>query len=213
LAVRLPVPLAEVWEGLQPEVEQLALLAGLNIIRAVIEDEVMRRVGRVAVPEAALQCVRWASNWVTWCFAGRRLQHDGRRQRAVHEGIVAEVTARSYRWAVESVPDSHRAAGSGTYCLRESDLLQDAEGSWFPEGTPCVDHHRPLRPLTPLDLSDSCASFWSVRSCRPGRVRSSSTVGARPAHLGRSGSYDENHGAVATAARHFEFMRETDKNA
>ena len=44
MAVRLPLPLVEVWEELQPEVERLTGLAGLKIIRAVIEDEVMRRV-------------------------------------------------------------------------------------------------------------------------------------------------------------------------
>src|SRR5439155_14847244 len=34
LAVRLPLPLVEVWEELQPEVEHLTGLAGLKIIRA-----------------------------------------------------------------------------------------------------------------------------------------------------------------------------------
>ncbi len=38
LAVRLPLPLVEVWEELQPEVEHLTGLAGLKIIRAVIAD-------------------------------------------------------------------------------------------------------------------------------------------------------------------------------
>ena len=37
-----------------------------------------------------------------------RLQHDGRRQRAVREGIVAGLTARNYRRAVESVLDGYR---------------------------------------------------------------------------------------------------------
>jgi len=32
-----------------------------------------------------------------------RLQHDGRRQRAVQEGIVAGLTSRSYHRAVQSV--------------------------------------------------------------------------------------------------------------
>jgi hypothetical protein len=65
LAVRLPLPLVDVWEGLQPQVEQLAGLEGVNIIRAFIEDEVMRRGGPHRYPEAALQCVRWGSNRVT----------------------------------------------------------------------------------------------------------------------------------------------------
>ena len=43
LAVSLPLPLVEVWEELQPEVEHLTRLAGVKIIRIVIEDEVTRR--------------------------------------------------------------------------------------------------------------------------------------------------------------------------
>ena len=37
LAVHLPLPLVELWEELQPQVEHLAVLAGLQIIRGVIE--------------------------------------------------------------------------------------------------------------------------------------------------------------------------------
>ena len=58
VAVRLPLPLVEVWEELQPEVEHLTGLAGLKIIRAVIEDEVMRRVGPRHQPDAASRCLR-----------------------------------------------------------------------------------------------------------------------------------------------------------
>ena len=36
-----------------------------------------------------------------------RLQHDGRRQRAVREGIVAGLTSRNYRRAVQSVVDGY----------------------------------------------------------------------------------------------------------
>jgi hypothetical protein len=59
VAVRLPLPLVEVWEELQPEVEHLTGLAGLKIIRAVIEDEVMRRVGPRHQPDPASSCLRW----------------------------------------------------------------------------------------------------------------------------------------------------------
>ena len=55
VAVRLPLPLVEVWEELQPEVEHLTGLAGLKIIRAVIEDEVMRRVGPRHQPDAGVE--------------------------------------------------------------------------------------------------------------------------------------------------------------
>ncbi|MGH7839163.1 MAG: IS256 family transposase, partial [Candidatus Binataceae bacterium] len=135
LTVNLPLPLLEVWEALQPEVEHLAGMAGLQIIRAVIEDEVRRRVGPRHHPDAAAGCVRWGQQPGYVVFAGQkvaverprvrtrqgqevelenyaRLQHDGRRQRAVREGIVAGLTSRSYHRAVESVLDGYGIAKS-----------------------------------------------------------------------------------------------------
>ena len=47
LLVEVPLPLVESWEELQPEVEHLTGIAGLQVIRAVIEDEVPRP-GRAA---------------------------------------------------------------------------------------------------------------------------------------------------------------------
>ena len=130
LAVHWPLPLVEVWEELQPEVEHLTGLAGLKIIRAVIEDEVTRRVGPRYQPDSASSCVRWGQQPGYVMFSGQkvaverprvrtregrevpldsyaRLQHDGRRQRAVREGIVAGLTTRSYRRAVASVLDGY----------------------------------------------------------------------------------------------------------
>ncbi len=130
VAVRLPLPLVEVWEELQPEVEHLTGLAGLKIIRAVIEDEVMRRVGPRHQPDAASSCLRWGQQSGYVVFAGQkvavqrprvrtrqgeevqldsyaRLQHDGRRQRAVREGIVAGLTSRNYHRAVDSVLEGY----------------------------------------------------------------------------------------------------------
>ena len=130
VAVRLPLPLVEVWEELQPEVERLTGLAGLKIIRAVIEEEVMRRVGPRHQPDAASSCLRWGQQPGYVVFAGQkvaverprvrtrqgeevqldsyaRLQHDGRRQRAVREGIVAGLTSRNYRRAGQSVLEGY----------------------------------------------------------------------------------------------------------
>jgi putative transposase len=130
VAVRLPLPLVEVWEELQPEVERLTGLAGLKIIRAVIEDEVTRRVGPRHQPDPASSCLRWGQQPGYVVFAGQkvgverprvrtrqgeevqldsyaRLQHDGRRQRAVREGIVAGLTSRSYHRAVQSVLEGY----------------------------------------------------------------------------------------------------------
>ena len=130
LAVHLPLPLVELWEELQPQVEHLAGLAGLQIIRGVIEEEVTRRVGPRYQPDPASSCVRWGQQPGYVLFAGQkvaverprvrtrkgqevpldsyaRLQHDGRRQRAVSEGIVAGLTSRSYHRAVQSVLDGY----------------------------------------------------------------------------------------------------------
>ena len=130
LAVNVPLPLVEVWEELQPEVEHLTGLAGLQIIRAVIEDEVTRRVGPRYQPTGEGGCRRWGQQPGYVVFAGQkvavhrprvrtregqeveletytRLQHDGRRQRAVREGIVAGLTSRNYQRAVQSVLDGY----------------------------------------------------------------------------------------------------------
>ena len=130
LAVGLPLPLVEVWEELQPAVEHLAGLAGLQIIRAVIEDEVTRRVGPRHQPDPGSSCLRWGQQPGYVVFAGQkvavdrprvrtrqgeevpldsyaRLQHDGRRQRAVREGIVAGLTSRNYHRAVDSVLEGY----------------------------------------------------------------------------------------------------------
>lgn len=129
LAMSVPLPLVEVWEELQPEVEHLTGIAGLQIIRAVIEEEVTRRVGPRYQPAAA-GCRRWGQQPGYVVFGGQkvsvtrprvrtlegrevplenyaRLQHDGRRQRAVREGIVAGLSTRQYRRAVESVLDGY----------------------------------------------------------------------------------------------------------
>jgi len=106
VAMSVPLPLVEVWEDLQPEVEHLTGIAGLKIIQAVIEDEVTRRVGPRHHPEAASGYLRWGQQpgYVNFCGqkvrvrrprvrtregqeveleSYARMQHDGRRQRAV----------------------------------------------------------------------------------------------------------------------------------
>ena len=126
VAVHVPLPMVEVWEELQPRVEQLTGEAGLQILRAILEDEVTRRVGPPYRPGPASGAVRWGRQPGYVIFSGQkvavtrprvrtrdgqeveldsyaRLQHDGRRQRAVREGIVAGLTSRNYHRAVESV--------------------------------------------------------------------------------------------------------------
>ena len=72
LAMSLPLPLVEVWEELQPEVEHLTGMAGLQIIRAVIEEEVTRRVGRAIIPRPQRAVCAGGSSRATLCLAGKR---------------------------------------------------------------------------------------------------------------------------------------------
>ena len=130
LLVEMPLPMVEVWEELQAQVERLTGHAGLQIIGTILEEEVARRVGPPHRPGPASSCVRWGRQPGYVVFGGQRvsiprprvrtregeevaldsyarLQHDGRRQRAVREGIVAGLTTRNYHRAVESVLDGY----------------------------------------------------------------------------------------------------------
>jgi putative transposase len=130
LLVEMPLPMVEVWEELQAQVEQLTGHAGLQIIGTILEEEVARRVGPPHRPDPASSCVRWGRQPGYVVFGGQkvsiprprvrtregeevaldsyaRLQHDGRRQRAVREGIVAGLTTRNYHRAVESVLEGY----------------------------------------------------------------------------------------------------------
>ena len=53
LAVRMPLPEVEMWEDLQADVERWTGEAGLQILRALLEDEVTRRVGPPYRPDPA----------------------------------------------------------------------------------------------------------------------------------------------------------------
>jgi len=126
IEVRLPLPLVEVWEELQADVERLAGEAGLQILSAILQDEVRQRVGPPYRPDPVSGARRWGSQPGYVVFGGqkigierprvrtqegqevelenyRRLQQDGRMQRAVAERIVCGLSTRKYRRAVQMV--------------------------------------------------------------------------------------------------------------
>ena len=103
--LEVPLPMVEVWEELQAQVEQLTGAAGLRIIGTILENEVTRRVGPPHRPDPTSGAVRWGRQPGYVMFGGQkaaverppvrtregtgveldsyaRLQHDGRRQRA-----------------------------------------------------------------------------------------------------------------------------------
>jgi transposase-like protein len=150
LALRLPLPLVEVWEELQAEVEQLAGEAGLKILRALLEDEVRQKVGPPYRPDPARGSVRWGRQPGYVVFGGqkiplprprvrtregkeveldsyRRLQQDGRMQRAVAERVVCGLSTRKYRRAVQAVLDGygiHKSSVSRHFVRATAQQLQ-----------------------------------------------------------------------------------------
>ena len=135
LLVRVPLPMAEVWAEMQAKVEELAGEAGLQILRAILENEVGRRVGPPHRPNPSAGCVRWGKQPGYVVFAGkkiplerprvrtregqevelesyRQLQQDGKLQRAVQEGVVAGLSTRNYGRAVDSVLEGYGIAKS-----------------------------------------------------------------------------------------------------
>ncbi len=130
LLLQLPMPLVEVWEELQARVEQLAGEAGLKILHGILEEEVTQRVGPPHRPDPVGGRVRWGRQPGYVIFSGqkiplrrprvrtregeevelenyRKLQQDGRMQRAVAERVVCGLSTRKYRRAVESVLDGY----------------------------------------------------------------------------------------------------------
>jgi len=119
LLVRVPLPIAEVWAQMQAQVEELTGQAGLQILRAILENEVTHRVGPPHRPNPTAGCVRWGKQPGYVVFGGQKiplerprvrtregqevelesygqLQQDGKLQRAVQERMVAGLSTRNF---------------------------------------------------------------------------------------------------------------------
>ncbi len=68
--VRVPLPMAEVWAEMQTQVEELTGQAGAQILRAILEHEVTRRVGPPHRPNPTAGCVRWGRRKAAMSGAG-----------------------------------------------------------------------------------------------------------------------------------------------
>lgn len=124
--IHLPLPLVEVWEQLQASVEELSGQVGKQIMCAILEEEVRQKVGERHHPQKTGQNVRWGRQPGYVVFAGqkveiqrprvrtrtgeevelenyRRLQQDGRMQRAVVERMVCGLSTRKYGRALQSM--------------------------------------------------------------------------------------------------------------
>jgi len=94
LLVRVPLPMGEVWAEMQAQVEELAGRAGLQILRAILENEVTQRVGPPHRPNPSAGCVRWGQQPGYVVFTGQKVPLERPRVRT-REG--QEVELESYR--------------------------------------------------------------------------------------------------------------------
>jgi len=88
--VQVPLPLAEVWAELQTQVEELTGQAGLQILRAILENEVTHRVGPPNRPNPSAGCVRWGKQPGYVVFAGQKIPLERPRVRT-REGQEVEL--------------------------------------------------------------------------------------------------------------------------
>lgn len=110
LLVQVPLPMAEVWEELQAQVEQLTGQAGLRIIGTLLEDEVARRVGPPHRPmRRRAQCVGAASR-VMSCLGGRKWGSN--------DPECARAKAKKSRWI--ATPDCSTTEGGSGPCGKAS---------------------------------------------------------------------------------------------
>ena len=135
LTVRVPLPIAEVWAEMQAKVEELTGQAGLQILHAILENEVTQRVGPPHRPNPSGGCVRWGKQPGYVIFAGQKIplerprvrsregQGSGNgelwsvatRRKAATSGAGAHGgrdSTRNYRRAVESVVEGYGIAKS-----------------------------------------------------------------------------------------------------
>ena len=105
LLVRVPLPIAEVWAEMQAQVEELTGKAGLQILRAILENEVTRRVGPPHRPDPSAGCVRWGKQPGYVVFAGKKSRWND------HGYEPAKV--RKWNWRATAVAARRKTATSG----------------------------------------------------------------------------------------------------
>ena len=118
LLVRVPLPMAEVWAEMQAQVEELTGQAGLQILRAILEEEVTRRVGPPHRPNPTAGCVRWGKQSGYVVFGGQKIPLERPRVRT-REG--QEVELESYGQLQQNGKlQSATAPAPATLALRRS---------------------------------------------------------------------------------------------
>jgi hypothetical protein len=117
LLVRAPLPMAEVWAEMQAQVEELTGQAGLQILRAILENEVTRRVGPPHPPNPTAGCVRWGKQSGYVVFGGQKIPLERPRVRT-REGQEVELESygktKAHQIFDGSVLNAHNLIGLNT---------------------------------------------------------------------------------------------------
>src|ERR1700739_3164532 len=79
--VRVPLPMAEVWAEMQAQVEELTGQAGLQILRAIRENEVTHREGPPHRPNPTAGCAHWRKHPCYVAFGGQKIPLERPRVR------------------------------------------------------------------------------------------------------------------------------------
>ena len=106
MLVRVPLPIAEVWAEMQAQVEELTGQAGLQILRAILENEVTHRVGPPHRPNPTAGCVRWGKQPGYVVFGGQKIPLERPRVRT-REGQEVELEV------LQSIAARRKTATSG----------------------------------------------------------------------------------------------------
>jgi hypothetical protein len=77
LMVGAPLPMAEVWAEMQTQVEELTGQAGLQILRAILENEVRHRVGLRIGPTLRPAVCAGGSSRAMWSLLDRKSSWNG----------------------------------------------------------------------------------------------------------------------------------------
>ena len=118
--LEVPLPMVEVWEELQAQVEQLTGAAGLRIIGTILENEVTRRVGPPHRPDPTSGAVRWGRQAGYVMFGGQKVTVERPRVRT-REGAIGKA-------APIARPDHHRVDCGHGVLLAALGILTDLHG-------------------------------------------------------------------------------------
>ena len=92
LLVQVPLPMAEVWAEMQAQVEELNGQVGLQILRAILGNEVTRRVGPPHRPDPTAGCAAELWSSCAECPGGLR-DREEKREPAIRDCQQQSVAA------------------------------------------------------------------------------------------------------------------------